>query len=49
MHILNPIIRVEGMDHILMTLFHSGEKKIGSAASQRDKRIASLDLLFTGI
>jgi toxin CcdB len=54
MKILNPAIRVEGDEYILMTHLLAAipssalKKKIGSAVSQRDEIIASLDFLFTG-
>ncbi len=55
MKILNPIIQIEGQDFILMTHLLAAiparilKKKVGSATFQRDKIIASLDFLFTGI
>jgi toxin CcdB len=55
MKTLNPVIRFEGTDYILMTHLLAAipitalKKKVGSAASQRDEIIASLDFLFTGI
>lgn len=55
MKILNPLIRIEGTEFILMTHLLAAipsstlKKKIGSAVSQRDEIIASLDFLFTGI
>ena len=53
--ILNPLIRIEGTEFILMTHLLAAipstalKNKIGSAISQRDEIIASLDFLFTGI
>lgn len=55
MKILNPVIPVAGTDYILMTHLLAAipasalKTKIGSAASQRDEIIASLDFLFTGV
>ena len=55
MKILNPVIRFDGTDYILMTHLLAAipatilKKKVGSATSQRDEIIASLDFLFTGI
>jgi toxin CcdB len=55
MKILNPLIRIEGTEFILMTHLLAAipsstlKNKIGSAVSQRDEIIASLDFLFTGI
>lgn len=52
---LNPIIHIGGDSYILMTHLLAAipatilNKKIGSASSQRDEIIASLDFLFTGI
>jgi len=52
---LNPVIRYDGTDYILMTHLLAAipvtalKKKVGSAVSQRDEIIASLDFLFTGI
>lgn len=55
MKILNPVIPVDGTDYLLMTHLLAAipasalKKKIGSAASQRDEILASLDFLFTGV
>ncbi len=52
---LNPVIRLDGSDYILMTHLLAAipvtslKKKVGTAALQRDEIIASLDFLFTGI
>lgn len=54
MKIINPLIIVEGKDYLLMTHLlaaipaSSLKEKIGSALTQRDEIIASLDFLFTG-
>jgi toxin CcdB len=54
MEILNPVIRFDGVDFLLMTHLLAAipifalKKKVSSAAGQRDEIIASLDLLFTG-
>ena len=55
MKILNPLIRYDGTDYILMAHLLAAiparllQEKVGSAALQRDEIIASLDFLFTGI
>ena len=55
MKILNPVIRIEGVDYILMTHLLAAipastlKNKINSAVLQRDEIIASLDFLFTGV
>jgi toxin CcdB len=55
MKILNPVIPVDGTDYILMTHLLAAipvsalQRKIGSAALQRNEIIASLDFLFTGV
>jgi toxin CcdB len=55
MKIVNPKILVDGTPYILMTHLlaaiptSSLGVPVGSAKSQRDKIIAALDLLFTGI
>lgn len=52
---LNPVIRHDGNDYILMTHLLAAipvtslKKKVGTAALQGDEIIASLDFLFTGI
>ena len=55
MNILNPVIRLDGTDYILMTHLLAAipaaslKKTVGTAAAQRDEIIASLNFLFTGI
>ncbi len=55
MQTLNPVIRVDGTAYILMTHLLAAipvtalKKKIGSATSQRNEIMASLDFLYTGI
>jgi toxin CcdB len=52
---LNPVIRLDGSDYILMTHLLAAIPvtaltiKVGSATSQHDEISASLDFLFTGI
>ena len=54
MKILNPLISVGSNEYVLMTHLlaaipaSSLKEKIGSALTQRDDIIASLDFLFTG-
>lgn len=54
MKILNPIISVAETEYVLMTHLLAAipisalKTKVGSASTQRDEIIASLDFLFTG-
>jgi len=55
MQTLNPVIHFDGTDYVLMTHLLAAipvtvlTQRVGSAASQREAIIASLDFLFTGI